>query len=162
MPRDAKLRLCIHGHFYQPPREDPFTGEYRQEPSAAPYHDWNERITAECYTPIAEAGCFDQISFNLGGTLARWMAAHAPATYERIVASVAGYRSRYGEGNGLAQSVHHTILPLREVVTSAVRFVGGSPVSSIDLATGLLACGSPRWPLTTKRWRCCPRPGYAL
>lgn len=112
MPRDAKLRLCIHGHFYQPPREDPFTGEYRQEPSAAPYHDWNERITAECYTPIAEAGCFDQISFNLGGTLARWMAAHAPATYQRIVASVAGYRSRYGEGNGLAQSVHHTILPL--------------------------------------------------
>ncbi len=112
MPHSVKPRLCIHGHFYQPPREDPFTGEYRQEPSAAPYRDWNERITAECYTPNAESGCFDQISFNLGGTLARWMAAHATGTYERIVNAVTSYRSRYGEGNALAQSVHHTILPL--------------------------------------------------
>lgn len=112
MLRDAKPRLCIHGHFYQPPREDPFTGEDRREPSAAPYYNWNERITAECYTPLAVTGCFDKISFNLGETLARWMAAHAQETFKRIVESVAGHRSRHGDGNGLAQSMHHTILPL--------------------------------------------------
>ncbi len=107
-----KPLLCVHGHFYQPPREDPFTGEYRREPSAAPYANWNERITAECYAPNAEVGNFGAISFNLGGTLARWMDQYAHDTYQRIVLAAKDYRTRYGVGNGLAQSVHHTILPL--------------------------------------------------
>jgi len=104
--------LCIHGHFYQPPRADPFTGRIPQEPDAAPYANWNERITAECYAPNAEAGNFEHISFNLGGTLARWLDEHAHATYERIVAAERDYRETHAIGNGLAQPVHHTILPL--------------------------------------------------
>ena len=109
---DAKPFLCIHGHFYQPPREDPFTGTYRHEPEAAPYENWNERITAECYAPNAQAGNFRRISFNLGGTLARWMDLHAHETYEQLVAAVRYYYRRYSVVNGLAQAVHHTILPL--------------------------------------------------
>jgi len=104
--------LCIHGHFYQPPRSDPFTGRIPQEPDAAPYANWNERITAECYAPLAEAGHFGCISFNLGGTLARWLDKRAHATYERIVAAERGYQEAHTVGNGLAQTVHHTILPL--------------------------------------------------
>jgi len=108
--------LCIHGHFYQPPRGDPFTGRIPPEPDAAPYAGWNERITAECYAPNAEAGHFGRISFNLGGTLARWLDEHAHATYERIVAAERDYAATAGEnltiGNGVAQPVHHTILPL--------------------------------------------------
>ncbi len=107
-----KPYLCVHGHFYQPPRDDPFTGKYRDEPSAAPYRNWNERITAECYGPNAAAGNFGRMSFNLGGTLARWMALNAPEAYSQIVSSVRDYRRRFDVGNGVAQSVHHTIMPL--------------------------------------------------
>jgi alpha-amylase/alpha-mannosidase (GH57 family) len=105
-------QLCIHGHFYQPPRADPFTGEVPVEPDAAPYANWNERITAECYAPLAEAGLFGKISFNLGGTLARWLDENAHVTYERIIAAERAYYREHGVGNGLAQPVHHTILPL--------------------------------------------------
>ncbi|MCX7682908.1 MAG: DUF3536 domain-containing protein [Anaerolineae bacterium] len=104
--------LCIHGHFYQPPRTDPFTGCIPREPDAAPYANWNERINAECYTPNAEAGHFGLISFNIGGTLARWLDQYAHSTYERIVADERAYWTEHGVGNGLAQPVHHTILPL--------------------------------------------------
>jgi hypothetical protein len=104
--------LCIHGHFYQPPRADPFTGRIPREPDAAPYANWNERVTAECYAPNAEAGHFGHISFNLGGTLARWLDNHAHATYECVIAAERDYWMAHGTGNGLAQSVHHTILPL--------------------------------------------------
>lgn len=109
---DAKPFFCVHGHFYQPPRENPFTGFYRDEREAAPYPNWNARITAESYHPIAEAGNFNRISFNLGGTLARWMDRHDGATYGRIVNDVRAYHQQHGVVNALAQSVHHTILPL--------------------------------------------------
>ncbi len=105
--------LCIHGHFYQPPRGNPFAdGDIPIEPGAEPYHNFNEKITAECYTPNAELGNFDLMSFNLGATLARWMEVHAPATYARIVAADRKYREKWGVGNSLAQPAHHTILPL--------------------------------------------------
>lgn len=104
--------LSVHGHFYQPPREDPFTGRIPREPSAAPYANWNERITAECYSPNARAGNFQHISFNLGGTLARWLDEHAHDTYEEIIAADRGNEQSQGVGNGISQSVHHTILPL--------------------------------------------------
>ncbi|MBN1953763.1 MAG: DUF3536 domain-containing protein [Anaerolineae bacterium] len=104
--------FCVHGHFYQPPRADPFTNHISREPDAAPYANWNERIAAESYTPLAEAGSFERISFNLGGTLARWLDEHAPATYERIVAGERAHYAAHGVSNGLAQPVHHTILPL--------------------------------------------------
>jgi len=109
---NSSCRLCVHGHFYQPPREDPFTGHIAREPSAAPYANWNERITAECYAPNVKAGNFERISFNLGGTLAHWLDDHAHQTYEGIVAAARAYREAHGVGNGVAQSVHHTILPL--------------------------------------------------
>lgn len=112
MTTSRKPLLCIHGHFYQPPRDDPFTGEYRTEPSAAPYDNWNERITAECYQPNAEAGNFGRIGFNLGDTLLRWMDDHARSTLDKIVASAARHRAQFGVANAIAQSAHHTILPL--------------------------------------------------
>ena len=108
----SNCHLCIHGHFYQPPRTDPFTGHIPREPAAAPYANWNERITAECYAPNAAAGHFERISFNLGGTLARWLDEHSHAIYERIVAAEQNYRRTHTVGNGMAQPVHHTILPL--------------------------------------------------
>ncbi len=104
--------LCVHGHFYQPPRENPFTGAYRVEPEAAPYRNWNARITAECYAPNVRAGNFRRISFNLGGTLARWLDFEAPQTYQGIVDSAWAYHRRHHVTNGLVQAVHHTILPL--------------------------------------------------
>ena len=108
----SPCELAIHGHFYQPPREDPCTGRMPREVSAAPYANWNERITAECYEPNLRAGTFERISFNLGGTLAHWLDDHAHETYKGIVAAERAYRKANGVGNGLAQSVHHTILPL--------------------------------------------------
>jgi alpha-amylase/alpha-mannosidase (GH57 family) len=73
--------LIIHGHFYQPPRENPWTGVLEQEPSAAPYHDWNERIHAECYDPNATpVNNYAKITFYFGPTLFTWLEAHHPET----------------------------------------------------------------------------------
>ena len=79
------MAFCIHGHFYQPPREDPLTGEIPIEPGAAPYRNWNERINAQCYRPNAELGNFERISFNVGPTLMDWMAKYDSDTLKRIV-----------------------------------------------------------------------------
>jgi alpha-amylase/alpha-mannosidase (GH57 family) len=108
----SKRFLCLHGHFYQPPREDPFTGQIPSEPGAAPYANFNEKITAECYRPNAEAGNFESISFDLGPTLASWMEQHAPDTYRRIIEADRQNVQRTGYGNALAQAYNHTILPL--------------------------------------------------
>ncbi len=104
--------LCFHGHFYQPPREDPFTGQIPREPGAEPYHDFNEKITAECYRPNAMLGNFELLSFNLGPTLASWLDKHAHETYDRIVQADRNNLAATGFGNAIAQSAHHTILPL--------------------------------------------------
>jgi alpha-amylase/alpha-mannosidase (GH57 family) len=104
--------LCIHGHFYQPPREDPLTGLIPPEVGAAPYQNWNERIHAECYRPNAELGNFERISFNVGPTLLRWMETYDPVTYHRILAQDRSNVERFGVGNAMAQAYHHTILPL--------------------------------------------------
>ncbi len=105
--------LIIHGHFYQPPRENPWTGEVEAEPSAAPYHDWNERIHDECYAPNAAANNYVRISFNFGPTLLSWLELHHKDTYQHILAadrdSVA---HRGGHGNAIAQAYGHAILPL--------------------------------------------------
>jgi hypothetical protein len=104
--------VCIHGHFYQPPREDPLTGEMPLEPEAAPFPNFNEKIHAECYAPNAELGNYELMSFNIGPTLAAWMRDHHPevlkkiATCDRIAVQTAG------AGAAIAQSYHHTILPL--------------------------------------------------
>src|SRR5512133_1889078 len=106
------LAFSVHGHFYQPPREDPLTGEIPIEPGATPYKNWNERILAECYGPNSLAGNMARISFNVGPTLFNWMAQADPLTTARIVAQDRQCLERYGVGNAMAQSYHHTILPL--------------------------------------------------
>ncbi|MBA2292167.1 MAG: DUF3536 domain-containing protein [Gemmatimonadales bacterium] len=115
----------IHGHFYQPPREEPWLELVPQEPSAAPAHDWNERITAECYAPLAEAPVLDgagriigvrnayaHCSFDVGPTLFRWLDRHAPAVVDAIVAGDRDSARRLGHGNAIAAPYHHVILPL--------------------------------------------------
>jgi alpha-amylase/alpha-mannosidase (GH57 family) len=104
--------VALHGHFYQPPREDPFTGEMPREAGAEPYHDFNEKITAECYYPNAFAGNLDRMSFNIGPTLIGWLDRYQPETYTRIVEADRAHRQARGVGNAIAQPVHHTILPL--------------------------------------------------
>lgn len=104
--------FSIHGHFYQPPREDPLTGEIPLEPGAAPYHNWNERIHAQCYRPNALNGNFEKISFNIGPTLIEWMVDFDPGTLARIVDQDNRNYSTHGVGNAMAQPYNHTILPL--------------------------------------------------
>ncbi len=117
--------LCIHGHFYQPPREDPWLGHILPEGSAAPSRHWNERICRESYTPMARArrldgagrivellNCYEWMSFNVGPTLLSWMARSAPETYARILEADKASLKRLGHGNALAQVYHHVILPL--------------------------------------------------
>jgi hypothetical protein len=108
----AENALCIHGHFYQPPREDPITGIIPPEAGASPYHNWNERIQAECYRPNAELGNFARISFNMGPTLGAWMQRHDPQTARQIIAQDRANLERHGIGNAIAQAYNHTILPL--------------------------------------------------
>ncbi|HEU4507935.1 MAG TPA: DUF3536 domain-containing protein [Pyrinomonadaceae bacterium] len=133
--------LVIHGHFYQPPRENPWTGEVEPEPGAAPYHDWNERIHAECYAP--NVGNYRSISFNFGPTLFSWLASHHPDTYQKILdADKDSLARRGGHGNAIAQAYGHAILPLcneRDRVTQVVwgladfRFRFGRDAESIWL-----------------------------
>ena len=104
--------MCIHGHFYQPPRENPFTGLIPPEPGAEPFENFNEKIHSECYRPNAELGNFELISFNFGPTLAHWLEAQFPVTHDRIVMSDKRHRRTFGVGNGMAQAYNHTILPL--------------------------------------------------
>src|SRR5215813_11520040 len=115
--------LIIHGHFYQPPRENPWTGIIEEQPSAAPFHDWNERIHAECYGPNAAVKFNDgqprainnygNISFNFGPTLLSWLEQHHRDTYQRIIqADRDSIAANAGHGNAIAQAYGHAILPL--------------------------------------------------
>lgn len=104
--------ICLHGHFYQPPRENPFTGEIPREAGAEPWANYNERINAECYAPNARLGNFRHISFDIGPTLTTWLARHDPVTLWRIAQADRGARREHGAGPAMAQGYHHTILPL--------------------------------------------------
>ncbi|HEY3129873.1 MAG TPA: DUF3536 domain-containing protein [Acidobacteriota bacterium] len=118
--------LCIHGHFYQPPRENPWLEEVEVEDSAAPFHDWNEKITSECYEPnsvsrilgadqkIAEVvNNYSKISFNFGPTLLSWLEKHRNDVYEKILEADRLSCDEYqGHGNALAQCYNHLIMPL--------------------------------------------------
>ncbi|MGO8678006.1 MAG: DUF3536 domain-containing protein [Limisphaerales bacterium] len=129
--------ICIHGHFYQPPRENPWLEAIELQDSAFPYHDWNERITAQCYAPNAYARFVDcegrierilsnysRISFNFGPTLLAWMREKAPAIHQAIVAADQESRKRFsGHGSALAQCYNHIIMPLanrRDKVTQVL------------------------------------------
>lgn len=104
--------LSIYGHFYQPPREDPFTGRIPREEGAAPYENFNEKITAECYAPNAKDGNLAAISFDLGPTLAAWLEQYHPSVYRAFIDADRAHYARYGVGNALAQAYNHAILPL--------------------------------------------------
>lgn len=108
----SKNAVCVHGHFYQPPREDPLSGLIPDETGAQPYKNWNERIHKECYQPNAKAGNFEKISFNIGPTLFRWIESYDSQTYEAIIKQERNNFDRYGVGNGMAQAYNHIILPL--------------------------------------------------
>ena len=117
--------LCIHAHFYQPPREDPLTGKIFAEPGAKPYRNWNERIHAECYRPNAQLGNFEHLSFNVGPTLFPWLAAHDQETYRSIIAQDHANVARYGVGNAIAQPYNHTILPLASTAEKITQIAWG-------------------------------------
>jgi alpha-amylase/alpha-mannosidase (GH57 family) len=118
--------ICIHGHFYQPPRENPWLESIELQDSAYPYHDWNERITAECYAPNSVSRILDgeneivrlvnnysKISFNFGPTLLSWLEARAPDVYDAILeADRESQKNFSGHGAALAQVYNHMILPL--------------------------------------------------
>jgi len=118
--------ICIHGHFYQPPRENPWLESVELQDSAAPWHDWNERISAECYAPNAAARIlngdgkieniisnYSKISFNFGPTLLAWMKDKMPQTHDAIVAADQLSREQHGgHGSAMAQVYNHMILPL--------------------------------------------------
>lgn len=118
--------ICIHGHFYQPPRENAWLEVIEQQDSAYPYHDWNERITHECYGPNGASRILDsdkhitdirnnyaRMSFNFGPTLLQWMQLHAPEAYRNVIDSDAlSLRLFDGHGSALAQVYNHIIMPL--------------------------------------------------
>ena len=118
--------LTIHGHFYQPPRENPWLEAIELQDSALPFHDWNERITKECYNPNSVSKIVDNrnrildvvnnyslMSFNFGPTLLSWMEQYAPLTYERIIkADIESIDLNDGHGNAMAQVYNHIIMPL--------------------------------------------------
>jgi alpha-amylase/alpha-mannosidase (GH57 family) len=118
--------VCVHGHFYQPPRENPYLEAIELQDSAYPYHDWNERITAECYAPNAASRIVDaenriikllnnyaHISFNFGPTLLSWMKELVPNVHEAIVQADKESRERFsGHGSAIAQGYNHMIFPL--------------------------------------------------
>jgi hypothetical protein len=109
-------RFAVHAHFYQPLRADPFSGRVPVDPSAAPYPEWNSRITAECYRPNAQRGTLGHLSFDVGPTLADWLAENDPDTWAGFVAADRpGHRDPaipLDRGNAMAQGFHHSILPL--------------------------------------------------
>ena len=121
-----RINICIHGHFYQPPRENPWTGEIELQESAAPFHDWNERIQDECYGPNSNAEIIDSLgqivervnnyemlSFNFGPTLLEWIRTHHLATYEKIIeADRISISQHNGHGNAIAMCYNHMIMPL--------------------------------------------------
>ena len=125
MSQQPDARLVIHGHFYQPPRENPWTDDVPVEGSAAPYHDWNGRITSECYRPNtasrvldgfgrieAIVNNFEHLSFNIGPTLFAWLERHHAEVYQRILTADARSVQARGYGNAIAQAYNHIILPL--------------------------------------------------
>lgn len=126
MVKMTEKYFCVHGHFYQPPRENPWLETVEREASAAPYHDWNERITDECYAAnlaarilnddneiTAIVNNYSQLNFNFGPTLLGWLEASHPEVHEAITASDRENAARYnGHGPAIAQGYNHIIMPL--------------------------------------------------
>ena len=129
--------ICIHGHFYQPPRENPWLEDVEIQDSAYPYHDWNERISAECYEPNTVSRILDdkdlirkivnnyaRISFNFGPTLLDWLEKNEPYVYQAILEADRESQHYFsGHGSALAQAYNHMIMPLanrRDKITQVI------------------------------------------
>ena len=122
----SRKYICVHGHFYQPPRENPWLNKVEMQESAYPYHDWNHRINAECYRRNSASRILDEkgrieaimnnyawMSFNIGPTLLAWMENETPETYEAILqADKDSMEAFSGHGSALAQAYNHLIMPL--------------------------------------------------
>jgi hypothetical protein len=132
------ISLVVHGHFYQPPRENPWTDEMSREPSAAPYHDWNARIHAESYRANAFARIHDgaghiaaivnnyaRLSFNFGPTLARWVSRADPQVAARLRAADDDQRRRTGHGGAIAMAYAHPIVPLSHPIDRRTQLLWG-------------------------------------
>ncbi len=117
--------ICIHGHFYQPPRENAWLERIERQESAHPFQNWNQRIDSECYRPNGRARILDQddrvvtlknnyarLSFNFGPTLLSWAEVHAPRTYEAVLQADRESVARFGRGSAMAQAYGHLIMPL--------------------------------------------------
>jgi alpha-amylase/alpha-mannosidase (GH57 family) len=134
-----KKYVCIHGHFYQPPRENPWLEAIEVQDSASPYRDWNERITAECYNPNTAARIlennytiidiinnYSKISFNFGPTLLSWMETSAPDVYKAIIRADKESRKHFsGHGSAIAQNYGHTIMPLNNTRDKKTQIIWG-------------------------------------
>jgi alpha-amylase/alpha-mannosidase (GH57 family) len=168
--------VCIHGHFYQPPRENPWLEEIEVQDSAHPFHDWNERLTAECYAPNSFARILDgegrivrlvnnyaRISFNFGPTLLNWLEHMAADVYRAVLDADRESRERFsGHGSALAQAYNHVILPLASRADKVTQVLWGLrdfeyrfrrrpegmwlPETAVDLET---------WPSTASGSRSC-------
>ncbi len=139
MPKLPSNFICIHGHFYQPPRENAWLEVIEVQDSAHPYHDWNERITAECYEPNATSRILDQdqiirdivnnyskISFNFGPTLLSWMEVYAKETYSAILEADRESIKRFdGHGSAIAQVYNHMIMPLANARDKETQIIWG-------------------------------------
>src|SRR5437868_1678846 len=131
--------ICIHNHFYQPPRENPWLEAIEVQDSAYPYHDWNERITAECYAPNSASRVLDGedriinivnnyslISFNFGPTLLSWLELYAPRVYEAIRAADRESAERFsGHGSAISQAYNHIIMPLANTRDKRTQVIWG-------------------------------------
>ena len=131
--------ICIHGHFYQPPRENPWLEAIELQDSAYPYHDWNERITVECYAPNSVSRILDtegrierlvnnyaKISFNFGPTLLSWLETKAPDVYLAILQADRESRKNFsGHGSALAQAYNHMIMPLADTRDRRTQVIWG-------------------------------------
>jgi len=134
-----KKHICIHGHFYQPPRENPWLEAVELQDSAYPYHDWNARVTAQCYAPNAVArqlndqkkivniiNNYSRMSFNFGPTLLSWLAEHDQETYQAILQADKDSIKRFqGHGSALAQCYSHLIMPLADREDKAAQVIWG-------------------------------------
>ncbi len=133
------MRICVHGHFYQPPRENPWTGRIPRQPSAAPAHDWNARISDECYRPNARSRVMGPgnrieeivnnyafLSYDFGPTLLSWIEEHAPDVYRGILeGDRISQRLQQGHGNAIAHVYNHVIMPLANYRDKRTQIVWG-------------------------------------
>ena len=151
------LYYTIHGHFYQPPRENPWTGTIEHQPSAMPHHDWNLRIAKECYGPNSASRILDEygrirelvnnyeyMSFNMGPTLLSYIRFHMPEVYERIQQADRASFERLGHGTQSHRCITTSLCHSPRSKIALRRFVGAFAILNSITAVSPKPCGSRR------------------